>query len=85
MSLQPYTRLTINPCAQMDKAQSVDMPPVKAGSAAPALPNGVLKHEATPEAMEVDNPQAFAKGGGEQAPLPKWRWRLLSFTLLPGR
>ena len=34
--------------------------------------------------MEVDAPAASASDSGEN-PLPcKWRWRLLSFTLLPG-
>ncbi len=78
----------------MGKTQSTEAQPTKPGAevkpsepgaAATGLPNGMLKHEPAAEAMELDGPQAPADGDiVEQKTPPRWRWRLLSFNLLPG-
>ena len=68
----------------MGKPQSAEEQPPKPGAAVTGLPNGVLKHEPAPEAMELDGQLAPADNDVEKKAPPKWRWRLLSFTLLPG-
>ena len=69
---------------QLGTAQDADTLLDKAGAATTQMLNSIVKHEPETDAMEVDAPQASANGGAERPNLPKWRWRLLSFTLLPG-
>ena len=68
----------------MGKPQGAEEQPPKPDAAVTGLPNGILKHESAPEAMELDGQLAPADSDVEKETLPKWRWRLLSFTLLPG-
>ncbi len=68
----------------MGKPASTEAQPPKPDTPVTGLPNGILEHEPTPEAMELDGPLAPADSDAETKTLPKWRWRLLSFTLLPG-
>ena len=68
----------------MGKPQSTEAQPPKQDAAVAELPNGILKHEPVADAMELDGPQMPADGDVEKMTPPRWRWRLLSFTLLPG-
>ena len=63
----------------------VKLEAVKEEPLQPALANGSVKQEAA-EPMDVDGVSAGTKAAEALAvELPQWRWRLLSFNLLPGR
>ena len=69
---------------QINKSQGTEAQPAKPDAPVTGLPNGIMKHEPAADAMELDGPQAPGDSGLEKKAPPKWRWRLLSFTLLPG-